>query len=412
MIDVFADFRDNKKIDRTTLMGVLEESFRSVLAKMFGSDENFDVIVNPDKGDLEIYRNRTVVADGEVSDPNKEVSLTEANKVDPDAGFEPGEELSEKIDFTKFGRRAILTLRQTLASKVLELEHDALYKKYKDRVGEIVSGEVYQVWKSEMLVIDDEGNEMYLPKGEQIPRDFFRKGDTVRAVVSRVDNLNNNPKIYLSRTAPEFLIRLLEGEVPEIADGLITIKKAARIPGERAKVAVESYDERIDPVGACVGVRGSRIHGVVRELRGENIDVINYTSNEALYVQRALAPAKISNIKLNAEERKAEVYLKPEEVSLAIGRSGMNIKLASMLTGYTIDVYREVSNAAEEEDVYLDEFSDVIDQWVIDAIKSIGLDTAKAVLNAPREMLIEKADLEESTVDEVLRILKAEFEDE
>lgn len=412
MIDVFADFRDNKKIDRTTLMGVLEESFRSVLAKMFGSDENFDVIVNPDKGDLEIYRNRTVVADGEVSDPNKEVSLTEANKADPDAGFEPGEELSEKIDFAKFGRRAILTLRQTLASKVLELEHDALYKKYKDRVGEIVSGEVYQVWKSEMLVIDDEGNEMYLPKGEQIPRDFFRKGDTLRAVVSRVDNLNNNPKIYLSRTAPEFLIRLLEGEVPEIADGLITIKKAARIPGERAKVAVESYDERIDPVGACVGVRGSRIHGVVRELRGENIDVINYTSNEALYVQRALAPAKISNIKLNAEEHKAEVYLKPEEVSLAIGRSGMNIKLASMLTGYTIDVYREVNNAAEEEDVYLDEFSDVIDQWVIDAIKGIGLDTAKAVLNAPREMLIEKADLEESTVDEVLRILKAEFEDE
>lgn len=412
MIDVFADFRDNKKIDRATLMGVLEESFRSVLAKMFGSDENFDVIVNPDKGDLEIYRNRTVVADGEVTDPNKEVSLTEANKVDPDAGFEPGEELSEKIDFAKFGRRAILTLRQTLASKVLELEHDNLYKKYKDRVGKIVSGEVYQVWKNEMLIIDDEGNEMYLPKGEQIPRDFFRKGDTLRAVVSHVDNVNNNPKIYLSRTAPEFLIRLLEGEVPEIADGLITIKKAARIPGERAKVAVESYDERIDPVGACVGVRGSRIHGVVRELRGENIDVINYTSNEALYVQRALAPAQISNIKLNAEEHKAEVYLKPDQVSLAIGRSGMNIKLASMLTGYTIDVYREVNNATEEEDVYLDEFSDVIDQWVIDAIKGIGLDTAKAVLNAPREMLIEKADLEESTVDEVLRILKAEFEDE
>lgn len=412
MIDVFADFRDNKKIDRATLMGVLEESFRSVLAKMFGSDENFDVIVNPDKGDLEIYRNRTVVADGEVTDPNKEVSLTEANKVDPEAGFEPGEELSEKIDFAKFGRRAILTLRQTLASKVLELEHDNLYKKYKDRVGKIVSGEVYQVWKNEMLIIDDEGNEMYLPKGEQIPRDFFRKGDTLRAVVSRVDNVNNNPKIYLSRTAPEFLIRLLEGEVPEIADGLITIKKAARIPGERAKVAVESYDERIDPVGACVGVRGSRIHGVVRELRGENIDVINYTSNEALYVQRALAPAQISNIKLNAEEHKAEVYLKPEQVSLAIGRSGMNIKLASMLTGYTIDVYREVNNATDEEDVYLDEFSDVIDQWVIDAIKGIGLDTAKAVLNAPREMLIEKADLEESTVDEVLRILKAEFEDE
>ena len=376
---------------------------------MFGSDENFDVIVNPDKGDLEIYRNRIVVGNDDVNDPNKEISLSDAHKIDSD--YEIGEEVSEPINFAKFGRRAILTLRQTLASKVLELEHDSLYNKYKDRVGEIVSGEVYQVWKNEMLIVDDEGNEMFLPKGEQIPRDFFRKGETVRAIVNRVENPNNNPKIYLSRTAPEFLIRLLEGEVPEIADGLITIKKAARIPGERAKIAVESYDERIDPVGACVGVRGSRIHGVVRELRGENIDVINYTPNEQLFVQRALAPAKISNIKLNEEEHKAEVFLKPEEVSLAIGRSGMNIKLASMLTGYTIDVYREVNNAPEE-DVYLDEFSDVIDQWVIDAIKSIGLDTAKAVLNAPREMLIEKADLEESTVDDVLRILKAEFEDE
>ena len=372
-------------------------------------DENFDVIVNPDKGDLEIYRNRIVVGNDDVNDPNKEISLSDAHKIDSD--YEIGEEVSEPINFAKFGRRAILTLRQTLASKVLELEHDSLYNKYKDRVGEIVSGEVYQVWKNEMLIVDDEGNEMFLPKGEQIPRDFFRKGETVRAIVNRVENPNNNPKIYLSRTAPEFLIRLLEGEVPEIADGLITIKKAARIPGERAKIAVESYDERIDPVGACVGVRGSRIHGVVRELRGENIDVINYTPNEQLFVQRALAPAKISNIKLNEEEHKAEVFLKPEEVSLAIGRSGMNIKLASMLTGYTIDVYREVNNAPEE-DVYLDEFSDVIDQWVIDAIKSIGLDTAKAVLNAPREMLIEKADLEESTVDDVLRILKAEFEDE
>ena len=409
MIDIFSDFQDNKKIGRTTLVGVLEESFRSVLAKMFGSDENFDVIVNPDKGDLEIYRNRIVVGNDDVNDPNKEISLSDAHKIDSD--YEIGEEVSEPINFAKFGRRAILTLRQTLASKVLELEHDSLYNKYKDRVGEIVSGEVYQVWKNEMLIVDDEGNEMFLPKGEQIPRDFFRKGQTVRAIVNRVENPNNNPKIYLSRTAPEFLIRLLEGEVPEIADGLITIKKAARIPGERAKIAVESYDERIDPVGACVGVRGSRIHGVVRELRGENIDVINYTPNEQLFVQRALAPAKISNIKLNEEEHKAEVFLKPEEVSLAIGRSGMNIKLASMLTGYTIDVYREVNNAPEE-DVYLDEFSDVIDQWVIDAIKSIGLDTAKAVLNAPREMLIEKADLEESTVDDVLRILKAEFEDE
>lgn len=409
MIDIFSDFQDNKKIGRTTLVGVLEESFRSVLAKMFGSDENFDVIVNPDKGDLEIYRNRIVVGNDDVNDPNKEISLSDAHKIDSD--YEIGEEVSEPINFAKFGRRAILTLRQTLASKVLELEHDSLYNKYKDRVGEIVSGEVYQVWKNEMLIVDDEGNEMFLPKGEQIPRDFFRKGETVRAIVNRVENPNNNPKIYLSRTAPEFLIRLLEGEVPEIADGLITIKKAARIPGERAKIAVESYDERIDPVGACVGVRGSRIHGVVRELRGENIDVINYTPNEQLFVQRALAPAKISNIKLNEEEHKAEVFLKPEEVSLAIGRSGMNIKLASMLTGYTIDVYREMNNAPEE-DVYLDEFSDVIDQWVIDAIKSIGLDTAKAVLNAPREMLIEKADLEESTVDDVLRILKAEFEDE
>lgn len=409
MIDIFSDFQDNKKIGRTTLVGVLEESFRSVLAKMFGSDENFDVIVNPDKGDLEIYRNRIVVGNDDVNDPNKEISLSDAHKIDSD--YEIGEEVSEPINFAKFGRRAILTLRQTLASKVLELEHDSLYNKYKDRVGEIVSGEVYQVWKNEMLIVDDEGNEMFLPKGEQIPRDFFRKGETVRAIVNRVENPNNNPKIYLSRTAPEFLIRLLEGEVPEIADGLITIKKAARIPGERAKIAVESYDERIDPVGACVGVRGSRIHGVVRELRGENIDVINYTPNEQLFVQRALAPAKISNIKLNEEEHKAEVFLKPEEVSLAIGRSGMNIKLASMLTGYTIDVYREVNNAPEE-DVYLDEFSDVIDQWVIDAIKSIGLDTAKAVLNAPREMLIEKTDLEESTVDDVLRILKAEFEDE
>lgn len=409
MIDIFSDFQDNKKIGRTTLVGVLEESFRSVLAKMFGSDENFDVIVNPDKGDLEIYRNRIVVGNDDVNDPNKEISLSDAHKIDSE--YEIGEEVSEPINFAKFGRRAILTLRQTLASKVIELEHDSLYNKYKDRVGEIVSGEVYQVWKNEMLIVDDEGNEMFLPKGEQIPRDFFRKGETVRAIVNRVENPNNNPKIYLSRTAPEFLIRLLEGEVPEIADGLITIKKAARIPGERAKIAVESYDERIDPVGACVGVRGSRIHGVVRELRGENIDVINYTPNEQLFVQRALAPAKISNIKLNEEKHKAEVFLKPEEVSLAIGRSGMNIKLASMLTGYTIDVYREVNNAPEE-DVYLDEFSDVIDQWVIDAIKSIGLDTAKAVLNAPREMLIEKADLEESTVDDVLRILKAEFEDE
>lgn len=410
MIGTFAEFKETKNIDRTTLVGVLEESFRNVLAKMFGSDENFDVIVNPDKGDLEIYRNREVVADNEVEDPNKQIALTDAHAIDPD--YEIGEEVSEPINFAKFGRRAILTLRQTLASKVLELEHDALYNKYKDCVGQVVSGEVYQVWKNEMLIVDDEGNELLLPKSEQIPGDFFRKGETVRAVVLRVDNTNNNPKIYLSRTSPDFLIRLLEAEVPEIADGLITIKRAARIPGERAKIAVESADDRIDPVGACVGVRGNRIHGIVRELRGENIDVINYTANESLFIQRSLAPAKISSLKLNTEERKAEVYLKPEEVSLAIGRGGMNIKLASMLTGYTIDVFREVENSQDEEDIYLDEFSDEIDQWVIDAIKALGLDTAKAVLNAPREMLVEKADLEESTVDEVLRILKAEFEDE
>ena len=410
MIGTFAEFKETKNIDRTTLVGVLEESFRNVLAKMFGSDENFDVIVNPDKGDLEIYRNREVVADNEVEDPNKQIALTDAHAIDPD--YEIGEEVSEPINFAKFGRRAILTLRQTLASKVLELEHDALYNKYKDCVGQVVSGEVYQVWKNEMLIVDDEGNELLLPKSEQIPGDFFRKGETVRAVVLRVDNANNNPKIYLSRTSPDFLIRLLEAEVPEIADGLITIKRAARIPGERAKIAVESADDRIDPVGACVGVRGNRRHGIVRELRGENIDVINYTANESLFIQRSLAPAKISSLKLNTEERKAEVYLKPEEVSLAIGRGGMNIKLASMLTGYTIDVFREVENSQDEEDIYLDEFSDEIDQWVIDAIKALGLDTAKAVLNAPREMLVEKADLEESTVDEVLRILKAEFEDE
>ena len=410
MIETFQEFKETKNIDRTTLVSVLEESFRNVITKLFGSDENFDVIVNPDKGDLEIYRNREVVADNEVEDPNKQIALTDAHAIDPD--YEIGEEVSEPINFAKFGRRAILTLRQTLASKVLELEHDALYNKYKDCVGQVVSGEVYQVWKNEMLIVDDEGNELLLPKSEQIPGDFFRKGETVRAVVLRVDNANNNPKIYLSRTSPDFLIRLLEAEVPEIADGLITIKRAARIPGERAKIAVESADDRIDPVGACVGVRGNRIHGIVRELRGENIDVINYTANESLFIQRSLAPAKISSLKLNTEERKAEVYLKPEEVSLAIGRGGMNIKLASMLTGYTIDVFREVENSQDEEDIYLDEFSDEIDQWVIDAIKALGLDTAKAVLNAPREMLVEKADLEESTVDEVLRILKAEFEDE
>ena len=408
MFDSFKDFKETKNIDRTTLVSVLEESFRNVLAKIFGSDENFDVIVNPDKGDFEIYRNRVVVADGEVENENKEISLTEARKIEPD--YEVGEDVSERVDFAKFGRRAILNLRQTLASKILELEHDSLYNKYKDRVGQIIAGEVYQVWKREALIVDDENNELLLPKAEQIPSDVYHKGETIRAVIERVDNENNNPKIILSRTSPAFLQRLLEAEVPEINDGLISIKRIARMPGERAKIAVESYDERIDPVGACVGVRGSRVHGIVRELCNENIDVINYTANTKLFIQRALSPAKVSNINVDEENLKAEVFLKPEEVSLAIGRGGLNIKLASMLTGYTIDVFREVNEEEADEDIYLDEFSDEIDQWVIDAIKSIGLDTAKAVLNAPREMLVEKADLEEETVDNVLRVLRAEFE--
>lgn len=408
LTDTFAEFKENKNIDRTTLVSVLEESFRSVITKLFGSDENFDVIVNPDKGDCEIYRNRVVVADNAVEDHKSQISLTEAREIDSD--YEEGEEVSEPINFAKFGRRAILTLRQTLASKLLELDHDALFNKYKDRVGEIIAAEVYQTWKQETLLMDDEGNELYLPKNQQIPRDFFHKGDNVRAVIDRVDNLNGTPKIFLSRTSPEFLRRLLEQEIPEIGDGLISLKRIARIPGERAKIAVESYDDRIDPVGACVGVKGSRIHGIVRELHNENIDVINYTSNPALFIQRALNPAQVSSIQLDEENRKAQVYLRPEEVSLAIGKGGQNIKLASMLTEYTIDVFREVEGDDQEDDIFLDEFADEIDQWVIDAIKSIGLQTAKDVLNAPRQMLIEKADLEESTVDEVLRILNAEFE--
>lgn len=408
MIDTFKEFKDTKNIDRTTLMSVLEESFRNVIAKIFGSDENFDVIVNPDKGDFEIYRNRTVVADGEVKDENKEIALADALKIEPD--YEVGEEVSEKVDFSKFGRRAILNLRQTLASKILELEHDSLYNKYKDRVSQVISAEVYQVWKREVLLVDDENNELILPKSEQIPHDVYRKGETVRAVIKEVNNDNNNPKIILSRTSNMFLERLLEAEVPEIADGLITIRRIARMPGERAKIAVESYDDRIDPVGACVGVKGSRVHGIVRELNNENIDVVNYTSNIKLFIQRALSPAKISSINVDEENRKAEVYLRPEEVSLAIGRGGMNIKLASMLTEYTIDVFRELDESEVDEDIYLDEFSDEIDQWIIDAIKAIGLDTAKAVLNAPREMLVEKADLEEETVDNVLKVLRAEFE--
>ena len=408
MIDTFREFKETKNIDRTTLVSVLEESFRNVLARIFGSDENFDVIVNPDKGDFEIYRNRVVVADGEVEDENKEITLTEARKIEPD--YEVGEDVSEKVDFNKFGRRAILTLRQTLASKILELEHDSLYNKYKDRVGQVISGEVYQVWKREVLIVDDENNELMLPKTEQIPGDMYRKGETVRAVILRVDNDNNNPKIILSRTAPIFLQRLLEAEVPEIADGLVAIRRIARLPGERAKIAVESFDERIDPVGACVGVKGSRVHGIVRELCNENLDVINYSSNTKLFIQRALAPANITSVNIDEENKKAEVFLKPEEVSLAIGRGGMNIKLASMLTEYTIDVFREVDENDADEDIYLDEFSDEIDQWVIDAIKGIGYDTAKQVLNAPRDMIVEKADLEEETVDNVLKVLRAEFE--
>ena len=410
LIDTFKDFKETKNIDRITLVSVIEDSFRSVLQKTYGSDENFDVIVNPDKGDFEIYRNRVVVEDGEVQNENAEISLSEAQQIDKD--FEVGEEVSEKVEFAKFGRRAILTLRQTMASKILDLEHDNLYNKYVDKVGQIVSGEVYQIWKREMLLLDDEGNELLLPKSEQIPGDFFRKGETARAVVLRVDNLNNNPKIILSRTSPEFLRRLLEQEVPEINDGLITVQKIARIPGERAKIAVESYNERIDPVGACVGVKGSRIHGIVRELHNENIDVINYTSNIKLFIQRSLSPAAVSSITLDDEKKKAEVYLQPDQVSLAIGKNGDNIKLASMLTGYTIDVFRELNGEEpDEEDIYLDEFTDEIEPWIIDAIKGIGLDTAKAVLGAPRAMLVEKADLEEDTVDEVIRILKAEFEE-
>ena len=409
LLDTFQEFKESKNIDRTTMISVLEESFRKVIINLFGTDENYSVIVNPDRGDFEIQRRRTVVADNEVKDSNFEISLSEAQLIDDT--FEEGEEVSEIVNFAEFGRRAILNLRQTLASKILELEKDSLYNKYSEKVGQIVSAEVYQIWKKELLLVDDEGNELILPKTEQIPSDFYRKGDHVRAVVARVDNMNNNPKIILSRTSPMFLQRLFELEVPEINEGLITIKKIARIPGKRAKIAVETYDERIDPVGACVGVKGSRIHGIVRELRNENIDVIPFTSNIELFIKRALNPAKIQEIKLNEEQRIADVNLKKEEVSLAIGKDGLNIKLASMITEYTINVYREI-DAQQEDDIYLDEFTDESEEWVIEAIKGIGLDTAKAVLNAPREALIEKADLEEDTVDHLIEVLKAEFEDE
>jgi len=409
LIDTFQEFKELKNIDRMTLVSVLEESFRSVISKMFGTDENYSVIVNPDKGDCEIQRSRIVVEDKDLEDSNTQISLSEARQIDED--FEVGEEVSEQVDFSKFGRRAILNLRQTLASKILELEKDSLYNKYVEKIGTIVSGEVYQIWKKEILLLDEEGNELLLSKTDQIPSDFFRKGETVRAVVDRVDNVNN-PKIMLSRTSPVFLQRLLEQEVPEIADGLITIKKIVRIPGERAKIAVESYDDRIDPVGACVGVKGSRIHGIVRELRNENIDVINYTTNIELFVKRALSPAKISELNLDTENRRAEVYLKQDQVSLAIGKSGLNIKLASMLTEYTIDVYRELEQEQSEEDIYLDDFRGDIEDWVVDALLDAGFETAKAVLRADREILTESVDLEEEQVDDILDILAREFEDE
>lgn len=407
LIDTFAEFKDLKNIDRATMMSVLEDVFRNMLQKRYESDENFDIIINIDKGDFEIWHYREVVADEDFTDPNKQIPLSEAKKIDPE--FEVGEEVSDEIKLIDFGRRAILNLRQNLASRIQELEKDSIYTKYKDKIGEIVVAEVYQVWKKEILVLDDEGNELLLPKSEQIPTDFFRKGDTVRAVVYKVELRNNNPIIILSRTQPAFLERLFELEVPEIFDGLITIKNIVRQPGQRAKVAVESYDERIDPVGACVGMKGSRIHGIVRELRNENIDVINYTTNTSLYIQRALNPARISSIKLHEQDKRADVFLKPQEVSLAIGKGGLNIKLASQLTGYEIDVYRETE--VDDEDVNLDEFSDEIEDWVIDQLKSIGCDTAKNVLQIPREDLIKRTDLEEETIDHVLRILTSEFDD-
>src|SRR5690554_1833443 len=406
LIDTFAEFKELKSIDRVTMMSVLEDVFRSVLIKQFGTDENFDIIINIDKGDFEIWRNREVVEDDKLEDPNLQISLSEAKKIDTD--YEVGEDVTDEVKLLDFGRRAILNLRQNLASKIMELEKDHIYNKYKDKIGDIITGEVYQVWKKEILILDDEGNELILPKSEQIPSDYFRKGDTVRAIVYKVELRNNNPLIILSRTAPVFLERLFELEIPEIFDGLITIKKIVRVPGERAKVAVESYDERIDPVGACVGMKGSRIHGIVRELKNENIDVINFSTNTQLYIKRALNPAKINNIKINESSKKADVYLKPEEVSLAIGKGGLNIRLASQLTGYEIDVYRETEQ--DDDDVNLDEFADEIEGWIIDALKGIGCDTAKNVLNIPRNELIKRTDLEEETIDEVLSILKSEFE--
>lgn len=411
MLETFSEFKETKNIDRATLQGVLEESFRNVIAKIFGTDENFDVVVNPDKGDFEIWRNREVVADEDVVDDSKQIALSVVNADDDD--FEVGEDYSEKIEFEKFGRRAILTLRQTLASKILELEHDALYNQYKEREGEIIAAEVYQTWKNEALLIDEDNNELMLPKSQQIPRDFFHKGDTVRAIIDHVDNSNGNPKIFLSRTSNLFLQRLMEQEIPEIADGIIRLQGVARIPGERAKVAVESFDDRVDPVGACVGVKGSRIHGIVKELHNESIDVINYSANKAIFIQRALAPARILRMDIDEDNARADVFLEPDQVSMAIGKGGLNIKLASMLTGFTIDVFRDMpQNQDDIEDIYLDEFNDEVDQWVIDAIKQAGYETAREVLAAKREVLIEKADLEEDTVDHFINVLKKEFEDD
>jgi N utilization substance protein A len=407
LIETFSEFKDLKSIDRATMMSVLEDVFRGMLVKMFTSADNFDVIINIDKGDFEIWRNREVVADGMVEDPNKQISLSEAKLIDAD--YEEGEEVTDEVKLVDFGRRAILALRQNLTARILDLEKNNIFQKYKERIGDIITGEVYQVWKRERLVLDEEGNELILPKSEQIPTDYFRKGDNIRAVVIKVEMRNNTPLIVLSRTSPVFLERLFELEVPEIFDGLITIKKIVRIPGERAKVAVESYDERIDPVGACVGMKGSRIHGIVRELKNENIDVINYTNNLQLYITRALSPAKISSIKIDEKIKKADVYLKPNEVSLAIGKGGLNIKLAGQLTGYEIDVYRE-TDYADEEDVNLEEFADEIDGWIIDELKSIGCDTARSVLNLNAEDLVKRTDLEEETIREVLKILRSEFE--
>jgi N utilization substance protein A len=408
LIDTFADFKENKSIDKTRMMSVLEEVFRSMLEKQFGTDENFDIIINIDKGDFEIWRNRIVVADGEVKDSTFEISISDVRKIDD--SYEVGEEFADEVKLEEFGRRAILSIRQNLTSKILQLERENIFSKYNEKIGDIITGEVYQIWKKELLVLDDEGNELILPKTEQIPSDYFRKGDTIRAVVDRVEMRNNSPLVILSRTSPTFLEKLFELEVPEIYDGLITIKKIVRVAGERAKVAVESYDDRIDPVGACVGMKGSRIHGIVRELKNENIDVINYSTNLKLYIQRALSPAKINSIKIDEAEKKAQVMLDPKEVSLAIGKGGLNIKLASRLTGYEIDVFRDVEEDMMEDDIDIMEFSDEIEEWVLEIFKSIGCDSAKSVLETTREELIKRTDLEEETVDEVIRIIKSEFE--